>query len=101
VTNLLGSGTISEALIVDWQNEGCPASFDARLLGRFPIEGMPLIAFGGLSEPGQIRGVLESPKVCAVAIGNFLNYSEHAIHAFKVHLGGLPIRPPMAIGMSI
>jgi cyclase len=101
VIDLLGCGAISEALIIDWQNEGYPASFDARLLARFPIDDIPLIAFGGLSEPGQIRGALESPRVCAVAIGNFLNYSEHAIHAFKVHLGGLPIRPPMAIGMSI
>ena len=100
--DLLRSGGVSEALVIDWQHEGQVAGFDAELLIRFPVDGMPLIAFGGLSEPAQLRRVLQLPKVSAIAVGNFLNYREHAIHAFKVHLGGLPIRPAVtAIGGAV
>jgi len=99
---LLGTGAISEALVIDWLHEGQPHGFDETLLARFPVDDIPLIAFGGLSEPGQLRDVLQSPRVCAVAVGNFLNYREHAIHGFKVHLGGLPIRPAVtAVGVSV
>ncbi len=93
VLDVLRSGVISEALIVDWQHEGLAGQFDNGLLSDFPVDGMPLIAFGGLSEPSQLRDVLQFGKVAAVAVGNFLNYREHAIHHYKRHLAGLPVRP--------
>lgn len=93
VLTLLRSGSVSEALVIDWQHEGTRSGFDFRLLERFPVATMPLIAFGGLSEPCQIREVLQSERVVAAAVGNFLNYREHAIHHYKAHLGGLPVRP--------
>lgn len=87
------TGVVSEALVIDWVHEGSPGAFDGRLLAGFPARNIPLIAFGGLSEPSQLRAVLELPRTGAVAIGNFLNYREHAITYYKSHLAGLPVRP--------
>ena len=91
--NVLRSAAVSEALIIDWQREGQACGFDASLVADFPVQGVPLIAFGGLSEPYQLRELLQMERVAAVAVGNFLNYREHAIHNFKAHLTGLPVRP--------
>jgi len=93
VLEVLRSGAVSEALIIDWKHEGLAGQFDAQLVADFPVQGMPLIVFGGLSEPSQLREVLQSDRVAAAAVGNFLNYREHAIHHYKTHLAGLPVRP--------
>ena len=85
-------GVLSEVLIIDWKHEGKPREFDPKLLAYFPLEGIPLIAFGGLSEVGQIRSVLESPRSVGVAIGNFLSYKEHAIQNYKLNLKNMSIR---------
>lgn len=87
------NGLISEAVIIDWQHEGFPDAFDVRLLDAFPLEDIPLIAFGGLSEAVQLARVLTHPRVAAVAVGNFLSYREHAIGEYKQQLRGLPLRP--------
>jgi cyclase len=91
--DILQSGAVSEAIVVDWQNEGRPGGFDHALLLDFPVSEMPLIAFGGLSEPHQLSAALQLEQVVAVAIGNFLNYSEHSIHHYKTQLSGSPLRP--------
>lgn len=91
--DLLGSGAISEVLAIDWRNEGRRDGFDIRLVTDFPVAGVPLIAFGGISEAGQLRVLLGQPQVAAAAIGNFLSYGEHAVQRFKATLAGLPIRP--------
>lgn len=90
--DVLGSGVVSEILVVDWRHEGLPGQFDTGLLSAFPPLSLPLIAFGGLSEPVQLREVLQIERVSAVAIGNFLNYREHAVQHFKLDLVGLPVR---------
>lgn len=92
VLNLLQHKVVSEALVIDWKNEGRPQGFDFRLLKQFPQSGVPLIAFGGLSEAVQLQQALELPQVVAVAVGNFLNYREHAVLRFKEQLAGLPLR---------
>ena len=89
----LTSGMVSEALVVDWKHEGCRGKFDPSLLANFPLDNIPLIAFGGISESGQLRAVLESPRVVAAAVGNFLAYEEHAIQRYKQELPGIPLRP--------
>ncbi len=89
----LGRGALSEALIIDCQNEGQPGGFDEALLDGFPPT-LPLIAFGGLSEPSLLRRVLSRPQVVAAGIGNVLSYREHAMQALKAQLGDLPLRPP-------
>jgi cyclase len=87
-------GAISEALVIDWQAEGTPGAFDLRLLGAETLQGIPLIAFGGLAGTELVREVLGLPQVVAVAQGNFLSYQEHAVQALKQQLHGLPVRGP-------
>jgi imidazole glycerol-phosphate synthase subunit HisF len=94
VVALLREKVVSEALIIDWKNEGHDCGFDFELLKHFPLEDVPLIAFGGLSEASVLRRVLDVRQVAAAAIGNSLNYREQAIGAFKHQLGGLPLRAP-------
>lgn len=87
-------GALSEALIIDWRHEGFPCGFDMSLLSHFPLSEIPLIAFGGLSEGAQLREALQSSRVVATAVGNFLSYREQAVALYKQQLGGLPIREP-------
>lgn len=94
VMRLLDARIASEAMVIDWRNEGTRNGFNFSILTRFPHGVTPLIAFGGLSEPAQLRQALENPRVSAVAIGNFLNYREHAVRELKTALAGLPIRMP-------
>lgn len=97
LVEILRAGVVSEALVIDWRHEGTPGGFDLRLLSAFPVAEMPIIAFGGLSEPAQLRQALQSERVSAVAVGNFLSYREHAIHHYKRALAGLPVRPAAAV----
>lgn len=94
VLQVLDSGAVSEVMLIDWRHEGSPAGFDMALPDAFPLPGMPLIPFGGLSEPDQMRSLLERPAVAAIAVGNFLSYREHAVQTLKQQLAGVPLRPP-------
>ncbi len=89
---MLTGGVLSEALVIDWRHEGSPGAFDPALLDVLP-DGVPVIAFGGLSEAPQLAAALRSPHVVAAAVGNFLSYREHAIQAYKAELFGVPLRP--------
>lgn len=91
---LLAEGIVSEAMLIDWRHEGQLRAFDTELVRRFPLDGVPLIAFGGLSDAAQLRQLLAMPSITAVAVGNFLSYSEHAVQALKRQLTDLPLRPP-------
>ena len=93
VAAVLRSGAISELLLVDWQHEGQAGGFDERLLDTCALPGLPLIAFGGLGEPAQLRRVLGRPTVVAAGVGNFLSWREHAVQQLKNQLLGLPLRP--------
>lgn len=90
----LRDGALSETMLIDWRHEGHPAAFDASLLDLFPVGDGRLIAFGGLSEPGQIARTLAHKDVTAVGVGNFLSYREHAIQLLKSQTQNLPVRPP-------
>lgn len=92
VLGLIQSGVISEALISDWQHEGMTGGFEQKLVELFPLSDVPIIAFGGISEHNQMRALLQSPRVAAVAVGNFLSYREHAIQVYKEGLTGMPLR---------
>ena len=92
VLDLIKSGIVSEVLISDWEHEGMPGGFKQKLVEEFPVKSASIIAFGGLSEPEQMRVLLQYPEVSAVAIGNFLSYREHAIQAYKEALTSLPLR---------
>lgn len=94
VRALFTDGVVSEALLIDWQHEGLPGAFDTRLVQHAGLPGVPLIAFGGLSEAAQHREMLAHPAVVATACGNFLAYREHAVQALKEAFAGLPLRGP-------
>lgn len=93
VLSLLGDEVISEAMIIDHAHEGQPGGFDPALLDVALPAGVPLIAFGGISTTDQVSGLLAHAQVTAVAMGNFLSYTEHAIQAVKEALVGVPMRP--------
>jgi cyclase len=90
---LFSNKLISEALIIDADNEGKKDSFNFDLIDYFPVDNVPLILFGGLSSTELLNLGLSNSRVSAVAVGNFLNYSEHAIQHLKLNLGLQPIRP--------
>jgi cyclase len=92
--SVLSAGIVSEVLVIDWRHEGERGGFDQSLITQFPLKGTPLIAFGGLSEPQDLRELLSTPDVVAVAVGNFLNYREHAVQSLREALSGAPLRLP-------
>lgn len=92
---IFDEGAVSEAMLIDAIHEGQRNAFDAELLKRFPRPVTPLIVFGGISEPAQVARLLEETAVVAVAIGNSLNYSEHAVQNLKQKVEAHSIRPPI------
>ena len=95
VLTLIRSGFISEVFISDWMHDGIPGGFNQNLIHEFPSADVPIIAFGGISNAEQIGLILQSERVSAVAIGNFLSYREHSIQNYKRALTGLSLRPPL------
>lgn len=94
VLDLFESSAISEAMLIDVENEGSKNSFNVDILNFFKgRESIPKILFGGISESSQIIRLLGEISVSAVAIGNFLNYREHAVQMLKNEIGILPVRP--------
>jgi len=90
---LFDEGVISEGMLIDVVHEGQLNSFDAMLVRRFPRPKTPLIVFGGISEPSQIVSLLGETEVVAVAVGNSLNYSEHAVQNLKQQINSPLLRP--------
>ena len=92
VLGLIQSGIISEVLVSDCEHEGMPGGFEQKLVEKFPLKDVSIIAFGGISKPEQMRALLECSGVAAVAIGNFLSYQEQAIQKYKEALTDMPVR---------
>ncbi|MAO34184.1 MAG: hypothetical protein CMD03_05450 [Flavobacteriales bacterium] len=90
--SLVKDGLISEILLIDWQNEGFDEAFDFRILELFEKYNLPLILFGGLTSEKTLKKAFDAPMVVAAAIGNRLNYSEHAVQTLKNQLTSAPIR---------
>jgi cyclase len=94
IFELANSGVVSELLVIDWKNEGLPMSFNQGILKKLPVNQVPLILFGGISESEQVAEILQTNQnVSAVAIGNFLSYREHAIQGIKASVAGQSLRP--------
>lgn len=92
ILNIIESGVISEVLVTDWMHEGKPGGFDQNIVSKFPLQDVPLIAFGGLNTAEQMAILLQQSNVSAIAVGNFLSYKEHAIQKFKELLADMPLR---------
>lgn len=85
---------VSEILIVDYQHEGIPNSFNQKIINNFPIKDIPLILFGGISEVNQLMNFSNIINIQGIAIGNFLNYKEIAVQNLKSKLSNNFFRPP-------
>jgi len=83
---------LSEVMLVDYFDEGYPGKFDFAILQKSDLFKIPLLLFGGLSEPWQIQDVLSIPSVAGFAIGNFLNYKESAVEFYKETLESPRVR---------
>lgn len=95
---LFANRTVSEALLIDWRNEGRAGAFDERLVWHFPLAQVPLIAFGGVSEPAQLDSLLRHDQVVAVGSGNFLSYREHAVQKLRQRSTARSMRNPIFSG---
>lgn len=94
ISGVFRNGLVSEALIIDWKNEGMRNGFDLDLLRHTSIPDAPLIAFGGLSEIVKIDEAFSMSHVVGVGVGNFLHYSEHSVQKYKEHLECTALRLP-------
>ena len=76
---------ISELLLVDYTHEGFDKGFDLKILSSDIVKNspLPLLFFGGISNPKIAEKVLQDKKTAAIAIGNFLSYRENSIEYFK------------------
>ena len=92
VLKMIQTGAVSEVLLTDWMHEVKYNGFEQKLVEKFPLENVPIIAFGGLTNSDQMKKLLQLPRVVALAVGNFLSYREHAIQAYKAALAGLSLR---------
>ena len=92
VLSLIASRAVSEVLVSDWEHDGGIGEFDLKIVDDFPLKSIPIIAFGGISDPEKMRILLQSTQVVAIAIGNFLSYREHALQKYKELLNDMPVR---------
>ncbi len=72
----------SECLITDVENEGSVNNFNIEILKNINLK-IQSIVFGGIGSKKKIKTCLKHSKICAVAIGNCLNYAENRIDELK------------------
>lgn len=84
---------VSEVLAIDVKAEGHQHGMDISILHELTNLGLPMLAFGGLSNSDYVRQALEHDGVAAAVIGNSLNYQEQSIQNLKHQLTDRPLRP--------
>lgn len=100
VPALIAERVISELLLIDWKNEGALTGFEPVRLDKLPFPKVPLILFGGFSNPVVTSCFLQHPAVAAVGVGNLFAYQEHAYQTYKRAIASAAIRLPMYAGPS-
>lgn len=94
IQRLIAAEQVSEVLVIDAAGEGEGRGFNRALLQEVEAHStLPLLAFGGLVDAGQIRPLLSRKQVAGAVVGNALNYREHAIGYLKAALTDQPLRP--------
>ena len=83
---------VSEIMVIDYKNEGSKAAFDLNLIENLKLSKCNLIPFGGANTSQIIKKLLNYPLVSAIAIGNSLNYKEHAVKKLKDDLDPAIVR---------
>ncbi len=94
VKELFERGYISEALIIDYINDGSFGEFNLDILLNIPLQNIPLIAFGGMTKPEKIQKILEMNNLVGFGIGNSLSYREHAVQELRKKINHTYIRLP-------
>ena len=85
------SDIYSEVMLVDVMNEGENGKFNSNLINI--IDGkQKLIAYGGVGTGTTAISQMAEQKICAIAIGNQLNYTEESIYMLKDMINNQPIR---------
>ena len=100
VTTLFTDGFATEALVTDVTGEGSSGGFSEQVLTLIKDQGIPVIAFGGLTDSTAQQALLASPDIVALAVGNSLAYSEHAIQKMKNVLNSDYLRPAVYVGST-
>lgn len=98
VPALITERAVSELMLIDWQNEGGLTGFEPERLEELPCPEVPLILFGGFTNPILTQRFLECPAVAAVAVGNMFAYREHAYQSYKRAIASPVLRPPVYAG---
>ncbi len=83
---------VSEIMVIDYKNEGSKAAFDLNLVEALKLSKCNLIPCGGANTSKVIKKLFQYPFVSAVAIGNSLNYKEHAVSKLKNDLDPAVVR---------
>lgn len=99
VPALIADRVVSELILIDWQNEGGVTGFEPARLGELSCPEVPLILFGGFSDPATTRRFLKHSAVAAVAVGNLFAYREHAYQTYKQAVTSDVLRPPVHAGV--
>ena len=100
IKELIAERVVSEMMLIDWQNEGGLTNFQPAWLGELPCPDVPLILFGGFTNPTLTRRFLEHPTVAAMAVGNLFSYREHAYQSYKKAAISSTLRPPIYAGTT-
>ena len=94
IRELIANEHVSEVLVIDAAGEGVGKGFNTVLLQAVEAHtGLPLLAFGGMSNPSQIRPLLCRSQLAGVVVANALNYREHSIGYLKEALTDQSLRP--------
>lgn len=83
---------VSEIMVIDYENEGSKAAFDLNLIENLKFSKCNLIPCGGANTSEIIKKLFQYSFVSAVAIGNSLNYEEHAVNKLKTDIDAKLIR---------
>ena len=81
INNIKESGIYSELMIIDIKNEGEDGKFNSSLVDV--INSNHTIAYGGVGTKAAASALIAKQNICAIAIGNQLNYAEESIFRLK------------------
>lgn len=84
----------SEILVIDSDHEGGRGSFSDQMFDLADTLPLPLIVFGGITDALQQQRLLEKQNIAAIAVGNTLNHSEHAVQTMKCLCASENLRSP-------
>lgn len=94
IHNYIEDGIISEFMLIDKEHEGLDGKFDEQIPDLMHQFNTAFILFGGISNSEQVERLLAKSNVCALGIGNSLNYKEHAVQTIKNTAKKQGVRPP-------